>query len=286
LVVRPRKNKGPHGGPFSVEREALDTVERGFWRGIWESAAPLLGERGLAIERFGPLQATTISALPQARFLNLVLGATAPGAVENGNLEAALGWAADRGVQHYVPVTPGLPASAVAEETLEAAGYERGYGWMKFLRDASPPELPAPEGIDIRLLNEGEGGSFGAIGAAGFGLPDWGDALFAGLPGREGWHCYVASIGGEDVASAALYVEGGIGQFGIAATAEAARGRGCQQALLRHRILEAAAAGCHTLFVETGELAEGKPSGSYRNILRAGFAEAYVRPNWQPAEEA
>lgn len=284
-MVRPRKNKGPHGGPFSVEREALDAVERSFWRGIWESAADIAAERGIEIESFGPMQTTTIAALPQARFLNLVLGATAPGAVENGNLEAALGWAADRGVEHYVPVTPGLPTSAAAEETLTAAGYERGYGWMKFLRDVSPPELPAPEGIDIRRLEEGEGGSFGTIAAAGFGLPEWGAALFAGLPGREGWHCYVARIEGEDAAAAALYVEGGIGQFGIAATAEAARGRGCQLALLRHRIAEAAATGCHTLFVETGELAEDRPSASYRNILRAGFAEAYVRPNWQPAAE-
>lgn len=284
-MVRPRKNKGPHGGPFSVERDALDAVERSFWRGIWESAAGIAKERGIEIEKFGPMQATTIASLPQARFLNLVLGATAPGAVENGNLEAALGWAAERGVEHYVPVTPDLPTSAAAERTLAAAGYERGYGWMKFLRDASPPELPEPEGVDIRLLGEGEGGSFGRIAAAGFGLPEWGEGLFAGLPGREGWHCYVATIDGEDVAGAALYVEGGIGQFGIAATMEAARGRGCQLALLRHRILEAAAAGCETLFVETGELAEGRPSGSYRNILRAGFAEAYVRPNWQPAAE-
>ena len=31
---------------------------------------------------------------------------------------------------------------------------------------------------------------------------------------------------------------------------------------------------------ETGEHVEGKPDQSYRNILRAGFREAYLRPNW------
>jgi len=52
---------------------------------------------------------------------------------------------------------------------------------------------------------------------------------------------------------------------------------------LRRRILDAAAAGCHTLFVETGERVPDRPSGSYRNILRAGFREAYLRPNWRRA---
>ena len=34
------------------------------------------------------------------------------------------------------------------------------------------------------------------------------------------------------------------------------------------------------LFVETGERVPERPSASYRNILRAGFEEAYLRPNW------
>ena len=46
------------------------------------------------------------------------------------------------------------------------------------------------------------------------------------------------------------------------------------------RIADAGAAGCETLFVETGERVPNRPSASYRNILRAGFEEAYLRPNW------
>ena len=33
------------------------------------------------------------------------------------------------------------------------------------------------------------------------------------------------------------------------------------------------------LVTETGERVVGRPSNSYRNILRAGFRPAYVRPN-------
>ena len=35
------------------------------------------------------------------------------------------------------------------------------------------------------------------------------------------------------------------------------------------------------LTVETGERIDGRPSTSYRNILRAGFAETYLRANWR-----
>ena len=73
---------------------------------------------------------------------------------------------------------------------------------------------------------------------------------------------------------------------GVAATLESARGRGCQTALLHRRIEDARAAGCHTLFVETGERTTDRPSASYRNILRASFKEAYLRPNWRRMDPA
>jgi len=265
----------------SYDAEALDRVERLFWRGIWESAGPELGaERGLEARDFGPLQATLAAALPAVPMMNLVLGATEPGAVEGGHLAAAVEWAAAHGVEPCVPVTPGLAASDAATAWLEENGFEHGRGWMKFVRDAHPPRSAAPAVEVVRLDGDGDE-PFGAIAAAGFGLPAWAGALFAGLPGREGWHCYVARLDGDAQACAAMRVHGGIAEFGIGATLEPARGRGCQSALLHRRILDAAAAGCHTLFVETGERVPGRPSASYRNILRAGFEEAYLRPNWR-----
>ena len=79
-----------------------------------------------------------------------------------------------------------------------------------------------------------------------------------------------------------MLIEGGIAELGIGATLESARLRGCQLALLHRRIVDAAEGGCETLFVETGERVEDRPAGSYRNILRAGFEEAYLCPNWKP----
>lgn len=260
---------------------ALDAVEQRFWRDIWSSTdSGTTAERGLEVGRFGPVQATRVTGLPRARMLNLVLGAAEPGAVEGGNLAEAIAWMDAAGVDYYVPVSP-LSGEEAATDWLKRAGLVRGYAWMKFVRDASPPEPTAPDDVEVRELAEGEGAAFGAIAASGFGLPEWAAAFFRDLPGRRGWRCYVALVDGTEAGCAALLVDGDVAEFGIAATLEAARGRGCQQALLRRRVEDAAAAGCRTLFVETGERVDGRPSNSYRNILRAGFEEAYRRPNWQ-----
>jgi GNAT superfamily N-acetyltransferase len=269
----------------SYDPRALDAIELRFWRDAWQAvAAPAAREHGIELAGFGPVQATVVGALAEVQMTNLLLGATEPGAVADGHLEAALSWARERGVDPYVPVTPGQPGTAAAESFLGANGFAPGYGWMKFVRDAHPPRFAPPADVEVVELSEPGEEPFAAIVAAGFGLPAWGAELFAQLPGRPGWRCYVAKVDGDAQASAAMFLDAGIAEFGMAATLEPARGRGCQAALLHRRIVDAAAGGCELLFVETGERIPGRPSNSYRNILRAGFEEAYVCPNWGASE--
>ncbi len=258
---------------------ALDRVERRFWRGIWQSMpAEVAAEHGVERRGFGALQATLTRDLPRVPVLNLLLGAAE---ADETDLERAAAWAAEHGVSACVPLTPGLPGSERAEEWLRGRGFEPGYAWMKFVRDPHPPRFPEPADIEVVELSAADEEPFGTIAAAGFGMPAWAADFFAHLPGREGWRCYVAKIDGRARACGAMAIEDGIAEFGIGATLEEARGRGCQTALLHRRIRDAAEAGCHTLLVETGERVPERPSASYRNILRAGFEEAYLRPNWQ-----
>lgn len=263
----------------SYDPAALDRVERRFWRDIWDSMPhEAASEHGVELREFGALQVTLTRDLPQVPILNLVLGA--PEASE-ADLEYAIAWAAEHGVSPCIPVTPGLPGSARAEAWLRERGFEPGYAWMKFVRDPHPPRFPAPADVEVVELTSADEEPFGTIAAVGFGMPAWAADFFAHLPGRDGWRCYVARVGGEAQACGAMLVEGEIAELGIGATLEEARGRGCQTALLHRRIRDAVEAGCHTLFVETGERVPDRPATSYRNILKAGFEEAYLRPNWQ-----
>lgn len=262
-----------------VDRLALDATEKAFIGDLWRAAPPALAAaHGVELRSAGPLQATVIRDLPTVPMLNVLLGAPES---DGAQLAGLLDWIERLGVAFYVPVTPGLPGSEAAERLLAARGYARGYGWMKFVRDVTPPAQPDPHSVEVaEPAAEEERNAFGRVVAAGFGLPAWMAELFAALPGRDGWRCYVARLDGEPVASAALRIHGAVGELGLAATLAAARGRGAQTALLNRRIRDAAAAGVETLLVETGERTDDRPSGSYRNILRAGFQEAYVRPNW------
>lgn len=271
-------------GGVEYDPATLDAVERRFWHDIWESMpAEAAAEHGVELRRFGPVQASITRALPDFGMLNLILGAAEPGAVSGGHLAEAVAWVGSRGVIPYVPVTPGLAESEAAEAWLAANGFASGYAWMKFVRDAHPPRFPEPEGVEVVRVS-GEEEPFGMIAASGFGLPAWTAGFFAGLPGNRGWRCYVARVDGVTQACGAMLVQGGVAELGIGATLEGGRRRGCQLALLRRRILDAAEAGCRLLFVETGARAEDRPAGSYRNILRAGFEEAYLRPNWAPSQ--
>jgi GNAT superfamily N-acetyltransferase len=162
---------------------------------------------------------------------------------------------------------------------LEGRGFVRDYGWMKFSRGVSPRE--AQSDLDVRLVGLDRAADFAQVVVEGYGLPEWAMPLAANVVGRPGWSCYVAYDGDEPAGAGALFVHDRVGWFGYAATRERYRGRGAQSAILAARIEDARKQGCPTVTTETGELREGRPSSSYRNIVRAGFREGGVRQNYR-----
>jgi GNAT superfamily N-acetyltransferase len=164
-------------------------------------------------------------------------------------------------------------------ERLERRGFEADYAWMRFSRaaDADPPS--APTELEIRRVGSEAGASFARVVVAGYGLPAFMGEWLAALPGRAGWRCHLAYDGDRAAGAAALFIDGSTGWLGFAATLPELRGRGAQTALLAARIEDARAIDCDLLTTETGVRVEGRPSSSYRNLLRSGFREQYVRPN-------
>jgi GNAT superfamily N-acetyltransferase len=182
--------------------------------------------------------------------------------------------AAFGGKEHVVAVPP---SAARVADRLVARGYAPGYPWMKFERDdARAPQVAT----SLRIEETDDARLFGVTACDGFGLPGGAAAAF-GVAGLRGWHCFLAWDDDEPAAAASMFVDGDVAWFGGAATRAPFRGRGAQGALLAARIDRARSVGARRLTTETGAALDGKRGPSYRNILRAGFREAYLRPNWR-----
>jgi GNAT superfamily N-acetyltransferase len=210
-----------------------------------------------------------------SRMLNHVTALGLNGAVTDADLDAVA--AAYGDTEHAVSISPDAPADLA--DHLAARGYTDGYAWMKFRRGVDP--LEAPTDLEIRECGSDEGEDVADVVAAAFGLPAAVREQVATLPGREGWRIFGAFAGAKLVGAGAVFIHGACGWCGLAGTLEAARGRGAQSAILAVRIDAAREAGCTEMTVETGVRVPGRPDKSYRNILRAGFEEAFARPNYE-----
>jgi hypothetical protein len=265
--------------------DRLDELERLFWLDLWR--APLLDavdEEGIEVRRYGPVQAMVVAELPHSPLLNLVLGAAEPGAVQGGHLREAIEWAESLGIDCRVPVAPEGAEALAADDLLNRRGYQRGESLVRFVRDTAQPAFPEPAEIAVDELPDFTEG-FSDHVVEGLGIAPMSYCLFDCLPGREMWRCYVAlDVDERPIGAATMMVHGGVAQLAFAATRERGREKGAHLALLRRRIVDAAAAGCRTLFADTEELPgdlDG-PSPAARNLVRAGFKQVAVRPVWRP----
>ncbi|MEX0972054.1 MAG: hypothetical protein WDZ46_02195 [Solirubrobacterales bacterium] len=260
-----------------------ERAKQSFRREMWRAVVPdaVTGE-GIEAQRFGPVLATAFGSEPREPELSLIQGAAEPGAIADGHVADAVEWMRSREVEYRVPVAEGRPGSAAAEEWLEGHEYERGEAEVAFVRDAVSPDGPEDREVEVFELGEHEidGEGFSILAREGLGLPIMAEALYFGLPGRDGWRCYTAAPAPDVqvIATGAMLVEDGVAVLGLDATVDAERGRGCARALLRRRLRDAAAAGCRTVVAEVSAGEEHAEARS--DLLEAGFAEAYAARNW------
>ena len=198
--------------------------------------------------------------------------------VGDADLDRIAAFYAARGGRHQVSASPG--ATGDLAPRLLARGYRPSRPWMTFHRPAG--EIPGPA-TTLRVVRADahSAPAFGAIVAAAFALPDDLAGWIAGAVGAPGWTCLLAMDGDVPVGAAGVVVDGGAAGFALGATVPAHRGRGAQGALFAARARVALEAGARHFVTETGAPAGGdRPGPSYRNILRAGFREAELRPNY------
>jgi GNAT superfamily N-acetyltransferase len=256
----------------------LESPEEEGYLDAFRDAPPALAQQhGISHARLDGVTCTSVADLPRSRIFNHVfgLGRSAPASDEQ------LARIADFYGQetYFVALARDAEPSDLAAR-LEARGFVADYAWTKFRRGVEPP---APVETDLRVepIGPQHARDFGRIVAAGYEVPEFTGRWLAALFARPRWTCFLAFAGDEPAATGALFVCDGVGWLSFAATLPEFRRRGAQSALLAARIRAAAELGCSTVIGETGALEEGRPSNSYRNIVRAGFEPVYDRPNYR-----
>lgn len=213
-------------------------------------------------------------ALPENTMLNRAVALGVDGPVADAVFEEIDAFFRDAGVRYGVSVAP--QASPELAARLRERGFTDGYAWMKFRRSTDDP--PSVE-TSLQVEEVTDGPPIARVIAGAYGMPLSAGAAFDRLGRNDAWHMFVARDGAVTVGAAALFVHDGVGWLGAAGTLPEHRGKGAQTALLAARIALARELGLDAVTTETGERQPDRPAASYRNILRAGFEEAYVRPN-------
>ena len=240
---------------------------------FFRAADPALAKReGIAVFEEGGVLALSVATLSGSRMFNRAVGISG-----EGDLDAVDRFFRTRGCAYVLSPAPGRELDGL----LEGRGLTPDYGWMKFTRAAAV--VSAPSELRVERIGQERSAAFGRIVAAAFAAPAWVADWVAALPGRDAWTCFLSFAGDEPVGAGAVHVSGPAAWLGLGATLPEHRGKGSQSAIFAARISEAKEQGCTIVVTETGEQTKGAASGSYRNILRAGFSERYVRPNWASA---
>jgi len=214
--------------------------------------------------------------------INRTLGLGTKNKVSQKSLSDIKKFYNDLGIKRYFThIYPDeLPENGKA--MLDELGFQQSRGWMKFKRENSPTPQ-APTELDIKEASSTEEAlHFGRIVANAFGMTELSAPMLAGLVNDPKWHIFLSYSGDSAAGAGAMYVSGESAWMEWGATDPDFRRRGSQAAIMTARIQKAIDLGCKHMFTETGEAVEGDPQHSYKNILKAGFAESVLRDNYSP----
>jgi hypothetical protein len=211
--------------------------------------------------------------------MNRVIGLGTELPATRDGVESVLSWFRARRAGRYLVHASPHAQPAELRDWLRAAELRPFRGWMKFARGRDRI-VRRPSDLTVRAAGGELGDVFARIARDAFGLPDAATVLTAALCARRNWQCFVSFAADTPAGIGALYVEDGVGWLGFGATLPEFRGRGGQAAILATRLEQAFDAGCRIVVTETGEAVPGDRQHSYKNILKAGFRELYLRENF------
>ncbi len=232
---------------------------------------------GVDVARFGDATALAMKGVDEWEF-NRTIGLRDESPAE---IDAVLGWYGERGIECRFDVAPMLCSEQVRRD-LAGRGFHQSGFHTALYGDPDTGCPPPGDGVEVAKVDAGDMRMFAELFMLYYDdmdlAPDLRSRARAAVEARHplpGWRLYVAAVDGTPAAFGALYVSGGVGSLAGAATAPRYRGRGCQSALIRRRIADAAAEGCDLV------AAQATPgSSSQRNMERAGLRVAYTKAIW------
>lgn len=232
--------------------------------------------RGVEIKHFGSVIVTAVSHLARNPSYNRVFCFTEG---DMGHIAEIVTWFRERKVRMWFDIAPPL----VSQPTLRALDSE-GFVLSRFtdIVYAKPTIFQSPpvEGMSIEQI--GLGNDFAKFAYAlslAFEIPtnilDKTEQFTRIEYSDTRWRRYLAFIDGQPASVACVYAGEQATSIAVMGTVPRYRNRGCQTALLRKCLADAAKAGSDLIVSQTGS-----GSTSERNMVRAGFQVAYTKLLW------
>ncbi|HET9327464.1 MAG TPA: GNAT family N-acetyltransferase [Candidatus Eisenbacteria bacterium] len=221
-----------------------------------------------------------LTALPgsDALRMNRVIGLGHLGKASEAVVDEIIRRYQDARVKRFsVLLGPGPQVDDVAG-WLSSRGFAKKPGLMLLVREGrkSAPREKAP--LKVQRATAVDLETILAIHAQCFGMP----------PSRRSWNMaaaasrhqehYLAFAGSKAIGVGTLQIHGDLAWLGGGGTLRRWRRHGAHRALILARLRRAASRGCRWVWVETAAPVRGRPDGSRRNLLRAGFEQVFAKP--------
>jgi hypothetical protein len=267
----------------TLEREFIKQIENQeaqYWSDYYICCkSPLQEKMGVSMNIIGGTFCFVISRTDRLAF-NRALCIGLDYEVSDKQLQEIISFYKKAGTSRFmIQVSPAaLPENN--EEIFLRNGFVRHNQWVKsYKRLQSEVELPNTY-LSVEKLKLADIEEFENIIKSAFEFENNSHLLISRTYKKPGWTHYLAKENGNPIAAATLFICGKTASLAIGGTIPEARGRGAQNFLIAQRLNDAYKAGCEYAVVETAEDLPEKPSQSYRNMIKAGFELAYLRPNY------
>jgi hypothetical protein len=255
---------------------SLEGIEAEAWRRHQLAAPTPIRERyGIEVRDFAGGVALIAATGPVG--MNRVLGLGLDRPLDDETLDGVIDIYRSAGVPRFLLL---LSPSALGFDAAELLrrGFTQPSRLAKLFRrpDSVPPTLTD---LEVSMIGQSDADLYGRVVAAGHDDPPDLAAAHAATVGMPQWRHYLAyDRDGMAVAGATLFWSDGVAWCGFSSTLATDRGRGAHSALLSRRVRDAAELDCVLVVCETAEETESRPNAAYRNMRRAGFEVAYMRP--------